>query len=124
MSIGVSGGCLCGAVRFTARVPARAVRPCACTQCLRQNGGPWFAVAGADPVDWEGEIAVFRASAWATRGFCPVCGSTLFWQKDGGLPELSHGAMDDRDGWRLLPSEHEDTLPDAFRIVPGTGDAS
>ena len=125
MSVTVGGGCLCGAVRFTARVAAREVRVCACTQCLRQNGGPWFDVPSTLAVAWQGAPAVFRSSGHATRGFCAGCGSTLYWQQDDGAPALSHGAMDDRDGWRLVTREHADTLPDAFRIVavPG-GDAA
>lgn len=117
MTVPISGGCLCGAVRFSARVGKREVRPCACTQCQRQNGGPWFDVPSARDLLWQGEVAVYRSSDHATRGFCRTCGSTLYWQKDGGAPALSHGAMDDRDGWRLLAMEHEDTLPDAYRVV-------
>lgn len=113
----VTGGCLCGAVRFTARVHKREVRPCACTQCQRQNGGVWFDIPSAEDVVWEGKVSIYRSSDHATRGFCAACGSTLYWQEDGQEPALSHGAMDDRDGWRLLAMEHEDTLPDAYRVV-------
>lgn len=117
MSVRVTGGCLCGAVRFASEVEAREVRVCACSQCLRQNGGPWYDVPSTLDVSWQGRPAVFRSSDHATRGFCAACGSTLFWQQDGLTPALSHGAMDDRDGWRLVTREHADTLPDAFRIV-------
>lgn len=124
MSVPVSGGCLCGAVRFEARVHKREVRACTCTQCLLQNSGPWLDVPSADNIAWQGMPKVYRSSDHATRGFCPRCGSTIYWQEDGEQPALSHGAMDDRDGWRLLsPIEHVDTQPDAYRVVAEGGAA-
>ena len=93
------------------------MRPCGCTQCLRQNGGPWFDVPSARDIQWQGLPATVRASDRATRGFCARCGSTLFWQADGKEPALSHGAMDDASGWRLLAVEYGGTMPDAFRVV-------
>lgn len=121
MTTPVQGGCLCGAVRFTARVHKREVRPCACQQCQRQNGGPWFDVPSSADIDWQGLPTVYRSSDHATRGFCKRCGSTLYWQQDGEEPALSHGAMDEPDGWRLLALEYPEELPDAYRVVARSG---
>ncbi|MBO3760689.1 GFA family protein [Ciceribacter sp. L1K22] len=80
------GGCLCGAVRFSTRGPLREVIACHCSQCRKQTGLYYAAtnvardrieVEGADNVTW------YRASDTASRGFCRVCGSALFWQGDG-----------------------------------------
>lgn len=124
MTVPVTGGCLCGAVRFEARVHKREVRACTCNQCQRQNAGAWYDVPSSSDVVWQGLPRVYRSSDHATRGFCARCGSTVYWQEDGLQPALSHGAMDERDGWRLLERiEHEDTRPDAYRVVPTTAAA-
>lgn len=81
-----TGGCLCGAVRFTTRDPLRGVVYCHCSQCRRQTGHFYAAtnvsdgdleVEGADRLTW------YRASDFARRGFCATCGSALFWKRDG-----------------------------------------
>lgn len=114
MSHQVTGGCLCGQVRFTATLPSHELSLCWCTQCLRQNSGPLVCVAKAE--DWEvtGEVGTFRASDHATRGFCPVCGSMIFWQGDGDGPSFTLGALDARDGYRIGRVVHDDTRPDFY----------
>jgi len=80
------GGCLCGAVRFTARGPLRGVVYCHCTQCRRQTGHHYAATnlpAAALTIEGEGELSWYRASDFAGRGFCRTCGSALFWRRDG-----------------------------------------
>lgn len=117
MTVPVTGGCLCGAVRFEARVHKREVVACTCEQCLRQSGGVALDVASVSDVVWRGLPATFRASGHATRGFCARCGSTLYWQQDGEQPALSHGAMDEAQGWRLVEVCHPESCPDAYRVV-------
>lgn len=55
---------------------------CHCTQCRKQTGhylvstdvpAAALTVRGADKVTW------FRSSDTVRRGFCSVCGATLFW---------------------------------------------
>lgn len=81
-----SGGCLCGAVRFTTQGPLRAVTFCHCSQCRRQTGLYYattsvplagLVLTGADHITW------YAASTHARRGFCGTCGSALFWQPLG-----------------------------------------
>lgn len=117
MSVEVSGGCLCGKVRFRAVLADRSLRACACTQCLRQNSGPWFDLPSVQSVEWQGTYAVHDSSPGHQRGFCPHCGSSLFWQRLGEQPALSHGALDRRDGFQLTDFEHQDTRPDAYRVT-------
>ncbi len=81
-----TGHCLCGAVRFRTSGPLRAVTACHCSQCRRQTGHFYAAtnvtddrleVEGGESVTW------YRASEAASRGFCRICGSALFWKGDG-----------------------------------------
>ena len=96
--IHTAGGCLCGAVRYRADGMVRSTGLCSCQQCLRQTGAPLAAfvtVAAAD-LSVTGDVAGYRASDFATRSFCPHCGSTLFWRRDGADDvDIFIGTVDD-----------------------------
>jgi len=81
-----TGGCLCGAVRYRASGEPTEINICYCTQCRRQSGSP-MSVFPTYPLDrfelLRGSPGSFRASDRATRQFCSVCGSALFWRRDG-----------------------------------------
>lgn len=80
----LTGSCLCGAVQFKLTGPLRDAGACHCTQCRKQSGHVW-ASAEVDNADIEisGQPRWFAASDTARRGFCPTCGSFLFWQANG-----------------------------------------
>lgn len=93
-----TGGCLCGAVRFTAKSTSKSVGVCHCTMCRKWGSGPLMAVDCGTDVSFEGEenISVFGSSAWAERGFCKKCGSNLFYRlKGSGQHIMSAGLFDD-----------------------------
>jgi len=80
-----TGSCLCGAVRYRVTGPLRQVVGCHCSQCRKQTGH-YMAATGVrlkyfEMVEDQG-LAWYRASDFARRGFCQVCGSTMFWQAD------------------------------------------
>ncbi len=99
------GGCLCGAVRFEAGAPLREVIACHCSQCRRQTGLHYAAtnvaddrlrLEGADAVTW------YRASDKASRGFCRICGSALFWKGDGREDiSIMAGSFDQPSGLKI-----------------------
>jgi hypothetical protein len=76
------GSCLCGAVTFQVRGDLAGPDACHCRQCRKQSGH-YFAstdvsranvtIHGEDNVTW------YQSSAKARRGFCSICGSSLFW---------------------------------------------
>jgi hypothetical protein len=78
-----SGACLCGAVRFTAKLPSSFCGHCHCSMCRRNHGAgfvTWFAVPKEQLVidDGENELVEFASSDHGTRSFCGRCGSSLF----------------------------------------------
>lgn len=102
-----SGGCLCGGVRFEIRGPLRAVTTCHCAMCRRAGTsvGAYTACAPEDLAITGGEPAWYASSTEARRGFCPACGSQLFWAPAHGRHvSVSAGAID--DPLRLVPGEH------------------
>ncbi len=76
----MTGGCQCGAVRYElARAPRRA-SICHCRMCQRATGSYFAPLANVEMTDFRltrGELAVYRSSPVAERGFCASCGSPL-----------------------------------------------
>lgn len=94
-----SGGCLCGAVRYSAKGPLRDVIYCHCSQCRRQTG-LYFAATAVAKSDFaltqEGGLRWYAASDYAVRGFCGTCGSVLFWKAHGAAHiAILAGSLDD-----------------------------
>ena len=81
------GGCLCGAVTYRIAGPLRDVIACHCRQC-RKTSGHFVAATTARIADLtivdDGALRWYRSSEAAERGFCGVCGSSLFWRRFGG----------------------------------------
>jgi hypothetical protein len=102
----VSGGCLCGAVRYELIPPLRAVVACHCTQCRRTSGNyvsatavprEHFTLTNDDGLKW------YRSSPRAERGFCRECGSNLFWSADGvETITIMAGTIDGETGLRTV----------------------
>jgi hypothetical protein len=77
------GQCLCGAIHLKIRGPARQVVWCHCGQCLDWHGHfPGYTASRWENVDLTGEesLAWYQSSDQARRGFCSICGSSLFWE--------------------------------------------
>lgn len=100
----MKGSCLCGAVRWDTEAQLRPPVACHCTQCRKQSGHYWAATAVPDEtLTVAGEVRWYQASPAARRGFCPTCGSFLFWQEIGrGRTSIGCGSV---DGPTHLPPE-------------------
>ncbi len=99
----LNGSCLCGAITFSARAVARDPAACHCTQCRKQSGHHWASVQVMDAdLTVSGSPKWYAASASAKRGFCPACGSFLFW-KAAADPDtgIALGALDGPTGLTL-----------------------
>jgi hypothetical protein len=80
-----SGRCQCGAVSYRVEGNMRDVVVCHCGQCQRNHGyAPGYTAARkADlTVNGEDNVAWYRSSEEARRGFCRTCGSSLFWESE------------------------------------------
>jgi len=113
-----TGGCLCGAVRFTVTGPVEPPMACHCRQCQRQTGNYWVAItAPRAHVRIEGEVAWFTSSPRARRGFCPRCGGFLFWEPgpgnrlEAGSIDIGFGNLDDPAGLALAGHLWCDSAP-------------
>jgi hypothetical protein len=86
-----SGGCLCGAVRYTVRGEPFHVGRCHCADCRKESGST-YTIYGQWPLDAfesSGDVARYEG-----RGFCPRCGGRLFDVFETGV-EVRLGSLDD-----------------------------
>jgi len=100
-----TGGCLCGAVRYTVSGPLRQILVCHCVECRRWCGRAWPATAARNgdlEVETGGELVWLpsrRSEHGAERGFCARCGSVLFWRVPAGeRTSIAAGSLDDPSG--------------------------
>lgn len=77
----LTGGCQCGAIRYVLRSAPKYPHICHCRMCQKAFGSYFAPLAGGilreDFVVTRGEIAIFRSSDEAERGFCSNCGTPL-----------------------------------------------
>ena len=80
----ITGGCLCGAVRFELGEPPREAGYCHCTRCQRRTGTAASAQARIDGrtfrlVEGEGVAKAWRhPDGGFEKWFCGECGGHLF----------------------------------------------
>ena len=86
-----SGGCVCGAVRYSVRGEPFHVGRCHCADC-RKRSGSTYTIYGHWPLDAfesTGDYATYDGDS-----FCARCGSRLFLIEDEGV-EIQLGSLDD-----------------------------
>ena len=119
-----TGGCLCGAVRYEVRGPLRDVVLCHCNECRRWTGHVLAATAArsddlivvrADGLRWFDSPASDRG---ARRGFCALCGSSLFWEPRGaGTTSIAAGSLDQPTGLRVAGHWYSHHVGDYYEIA-------
>jgi hypothetical protein len=116
------GSCFCGAVEYEFELPSKFVAHCHCSECRRTGGSPFVTWIGT----WDDKLRVLKGSdalstfdfsdaPRASRQFCRVCGSQLFfrcetWPKEVHVTRATvssevdravqaHVFYSDRAGW-------------------------
>jgi hypothetical protein len=105
MTRAITGGCQCGGVRYEVRGRLRDVIACHCVQCRRTSGHfvaatacrrETFTLVKAQSLKWYSCVPGFR------RGFCRECGSSLFFEEEGGnRVSIAAGSLDEPQGLKI-----------------------
>ena len=103
----LTGGCLCGAVRFELTQPPVSASYCHCTRCQRRTGTAASASARVAPgsfrlLQGEEALGAWRPPDGFAKVFCRRCGAAL-WSEDPVDPDLKGirlGAFDGDPGVR------------------------
>jgi hypothetical protein len=122
----LTGGCQCGAVRYTAKALSDEAYYCHCRMCQKAFGNifaTFFNLPKAN-VTWETrEPDYFASSKIGRRGFCGKCGTPLSFDYNGSKRmDLSVGSLDQPETMRpvmhvgvdsrVAPFAHSDGLPE------------
>ena len=80
----LEGRCLCGAIRFAVSPPTLFVAHCHCRYCREAHGAAFVTWVGAAEerfriLPGSAQPKWFQSSQQSRRGFCPDCGTTLFY---------------------------------------------
>ena len=104
----MSGGCLCGHVRYETDASPAWTAICYCRDCQRASGSGYMPVMGVrrDAMRITGQTSSYEKPALrgpSTRHFCPTCGSLIFGGVEGPPDQTMSvyvGTLDDPSGWR------------------------
>jgi len=138
MPVPLTGGCLCGAIRFTISQPITELRACRCTNCQKASGAGGsvnaavpssaFKLTQGTPKRYS---AVADSGRTLHRYFCGDCGSPLYSQR-ATTPEtmmVRAGTLDDSSGLKISTNiwtksaRSWDYLDPATKQFPGQPDA-
>ena len=104
-AVRATGGCLCGAVRYEVRGPLRDVVLCHCSHCRRTHGhvAAYAACARSALAVTDSAELRWYADGDRERGFCAVCGASLFWRAAGrDTVSVAAGTIDPPTGLRTV----------------------
>jgi hypothetical protein len=123
----LTGGCLCGALRYQARGPALYAGHCYCADCRKASGSGFVPYLGyrREAITFVGASRAFAVTAangnQAVRNFCPECGSLVFGGPRDSAAQftLYAGSLDDpslfvptaaiftrgRPDWAVVPAQ-------------------
>jgi len=132
----VTGGCLCGAVRYESKEAPTQGYYCHCTICRKSYGGLFSATvtfSGAGFAFTKGELKYYRATRFGRRGFCADCGSPVaffyegnpnVWIKIGSLDHPEDWPMTSDASWGSSSHAHVDTKIPWYEIADGLPQAT
>ena len=99
--VSLTGGCLCGAVRYTIQGPAVDTHHCHCGIC-RKFSGALFVTVSYFPKDrvtltqGTDNLSTYDTSKNVHRRFCKTCGSPVIFEIEGeDVVVLPTGSIDD-----------------------------
>ena len=121
----LTGGCLCGRVRYRIDGPRRDIINCHCENCRKTHGhvAAYTSVLHRDlsllkqkSLNWFHD-----ASPDTYRGFCNVCGSSLFWDARSGNDKISvaAGTLDASHGLKTIGHVYVCEAGDYYEISDG-----
>jgi hypothetical protein len=123
----ITGGCLCGDLRYSAAAPPKHMGLCYCADCRKASGSGFipFMIFDAAALTISGRWTVHRMThadgREAVRNSCVVCGGLVF---GGPLGETnSHtiyaGSLDDPDMFKPTIAIYTRDAPAWVTIPPG-----
>ncbi len=100
----ITGGCMCGAIRYEVTVSPHEVGYCHCRMCQKATGNLFYSYAAFPSEAFrvtQGEPKYYKSSAWLERGFCGNCGTQVFdrYLRGNDLTAAAIGSLDHPEDW-------------------------
>lgn len=113
--------CLCGNVKIEVTGDLPPPNACHCTVCRKQSGHYWASTeVKKTNMTVTGDVTWYQASDRVRRGFCPTCGSFLFFDPIfQDWTAISMGAFDGPTGVKLTHHIYIDNKGDYYDIADG-----
>jgi hypothetical protein len=123
----ITGGCLCGAVRYEASIEPTYAGFCYCADCRKASGSGFIPFMGfpASAFRVTGETLKFRSRSFrgteAVRNSCPACGGLVF----GGIYGVDEmhtvyaGSLDDPAAFHPTMAIFNRDRPAWVELAPG-----
>lgn len=124
----LTGGCLCGGVRYSLTAAPTTAAYCHCTRCRRRTGTAASANARVDPDTVRIERGAELVRSWIpddggwAKDFCSVCGSAL-WSRspaDGAVRGIRMGTFDRDPGVTFTHRQFTDVAA-TWEPIPDDG---
>ncbi len=104
----MTGGCLCGAVRYEISGEPMFAGHCHCRDCQKATGTGHVSVMALPKaaVAITGELRAFAVTGSSglpfVRNFCPTCGSLIYGESETnpGMINVTAGSLDDPSAFR------------------------
>lgn len=119
----VSGGCLCGRIRYEAEVFLTNGYICHCTVCQKSSGQPaeMAILIKAGTLKYvKDEPKYYISSKFGKRGFCAECGCRIVWQatapENDWATNLDVGSLDNPSEARMACHMYADTQLPWYKI--------
>lgn len=121
----ITGGCICGAVRYQVKGSLRPIIACHCEQCRRFSGNfvtatatriHYFHLLKADGLKWYSYHTGLR------QGFCQECGSSLFFEDEvGERISIAAGSLDQPQGLTIAAHIFAAEAGDYYQLDANAG---
>lgn len=108
----LTGGCACGAVRYTLREAPWDAGWCHCRTCQLVSGAPAMVFASVAPGRFviergRDQVRTFASSSFGHRAFCGACGTPLYMRVDHQADTLD---------FSVATLDEPDAVPPGFHI--------
>jgi hypothetical protein len=130
MSSPMTGGCLCGAVRYEITAPVTTLRACHCRNCQKSSGSGGTVNAVVQESDFritQGTTKSYddsatRSGRTLSRHFCGACGSPIYSHRNPkpGFLVVRAGSLDESGGLKITAHIWTSTRRPWSHIEAGT----
>ena len=120
-----SGSCLCGEVEYELAEEPTSYGACHCGMCRKSSGGIALGIQvppGGVRFVRTDKLAIYESSDWAERGYCMLCGSSVFWRftAEGpmsGMFVIAAGSLEDMSGMEFDAEVYIDCKPESHSFA-------